>query len=132
MRLRLLILLKAAFVRDGTQWDRLDTFLTNSSTSSGLFTIVLCLLVLLFCCRWSYSYVISDVVFGLIILIVDEGKVALEERLAVNAKCDVCVSDINTAAAYNFNGHDLLCEKCYCHVFVISNLESVFIYQCRI
>jgi hypothetical protein len=43
----------------------------------------------------------------------------LAERMQRYPFCDVTGVQITQDAKFNFNGYDLLSEKCYCHAFVL-------------
>ena len=46
-------------------------------------------------------------------------------RLAQNPSCDVCTATVTASAPHNFNGYDLLCEKCVCRKFVESQIMKI-------
>ena len=54
----------------------------------------------------------------------------LEQRLQLSPFCDVCVAPVSKTAHHNFNGYDLLCEKCFCHAFGVEGLLDRF-HRCR-
>ena len=45
----------------------------------------------------------------------DMGVETLEQRLLKNATCDVCTAAVTAQTPHDFNGYDLLCDKCFCH-----------------
>ena len=49
----------------------------------------------------------------------------LEQRLTSNPACDVCTAPVTASGPHDFNGFDLLCDKCYCHRCAASGANDI-------